>query len=246
MTAATPRGADERSSADTSYFERPERYLHRTYGVRIRAKVVRELLGVLNTQTVLDVGCGNGAVSLPLLGRNNRLTLVDASAAMVALATAAIPAEARDRVVVRQLKLVEAAASLAPHGVVLCMGVLAHVGDWRAAIGQLANLTAVHGRLVLQFTEARSLVSWMSRLRAGMAFRRYGYAVPQLTWADVTAEAARVGLRVQSWKRFSFVFPGMGRLPDAWLYQWENRIGQSILAQRWGGEYIVCFERVSG
>jgi predicted TPR repeat methyltransferase len=75
-------------------FERPERYLDGSrYNIMIRAETVNEFVRGHHYNQILDIGCGDGSISLPLLRVDNRLTLVDVSRAMLAAARGRIPPE---------------------------------------------------------------------------------------------------------------------------------------------------------
>ena len=60
-------------------FEEPEFYLGKPFGVAVRALVVRRLLGHVEGAAVLDIGCGDGSLSLQFASAGNRLTLIDLS-----------------------------------------------------------------------------------------------------------------------------------------------------------------------
>src|SRR5258705_13791450 len=77
-----------------SLFETPDKYFgRREFDIRIRTENVQHFTNALMFDSVLDVGCGNGAISLPLLPRCRRLTLLDFSSKMIALAGQRIPLE---------------------------------------------------------------------------------------------------------------------------------------------------------
>jgi len=69
------------------FFNKTDNYLHKTFGVRVRSKIVNELLGNISNKNILDVGCGNGLISLKY-AKVNKLTLVDISDKMLGLAKA--------------------------------------------------------------------------------------------------------------------------------------------------------------
>src|ERR1039458_272329 len=68
-------------------FERPQRYLDkRRCDIRIRAETVRSFTAGQTFTRVLDVGCGDGSISLPLLSQATRMTLLDLSSGMASIA----------------------------------------------------------------------------------------------------------------------------------------------------------------
>src|SRR5688572_12115819 len=82
-------------------FSRPSAYLDSNPFVARRAAIVASLAGTAAHGGILDVGCGDGSISLPLLETCGSLTLVDASAEMLSLAGTRVPAAFRHKVTLR-------------------------------------------------------------------------------------------------------------------------------------------------
>jgi predicted TPR repeat methyltransferase len=75
-----------------SLFESPQPYLERRrYNINIRAETVQYFLRNREFTRILDIGCGDGSVSIPLLNPQPELTLLDLSANMLSAAQSNIP-----------------------------------------------------------------------------------------------------------------------------------------------------------
>jgi SAM-dependent methyltransferase len=105
--------------------------------------------------TVLDVGAGGGAASLPLAGRATKLVAVDSAAGMLeafreAAAAAGVAAEAV------QGRWPDVAGAVAPADVVVCYDVLYNVPD----LDRFAQALTAHARrrVVVQLGERHPLV----------------------------------------------------------------------------------------
>ena len=112
-----------------SLFESPQPYLdRRRYNIKIRAETVQHFLRNRQFTSVLDVGCGDGSASIPLLNPQRSLTLLDISSKMLSIAQSQVPPNLRANVQVMNQDFL--AANLAPHSfdVIVCLGLLAHVG----------------------------------------------------------------------------------------------------------------------
>jgi SAM-dependent methyltransferase len=152
--------------------------------------------------TVLDVGAGGGAASLPLASVAGRLVAVDESAGMVASFLAAaeaagVPAEAVEG------RWPEVAGRVGPADVVLCHHVLYNVAD----LAPFATALTGHARrrVVAELTERHPLVG------LGPLWRRFhGLDRPTGPGADdAVAALGALGLEVdrQDWEqqeRFGF------------------------------------------
>src|SRR5688572_18013446 len=75
-----------------TFFETPSTYLRSDAHIDLRARAVRDLVGDQHPRRILDVGCGDGRISIQLLRADTRLTLLDGSAAMLARAAERVPA----------------------------------------------------------------------------------------------------------------------------------------------------------
>lgn len=231
-------------SAVRRYFEKPERYLRNDFGVRIRADIVGELARALPPGDVLDAGCGDGRVSAPLLADGRRVTFLDASQPMLDRAKRGVPPELAVAATFVHGTL-ETMGGEPRFALVLLMGVLAHVDSVDGALARAASLTAKGGTLLVQLTDGASLVGRTNyayhRLRERLAPTR-GYLLNRLDVAGVVASAARADLALRRVHRYSFVLPGMMKLPDPLLYELTS------LSRRWplralGGEAIVELEK---
>jgi SAM-dependent methyltransferase len=145
--------------------------------------------------SVLDVGAGGGAASLPLAGAAGKLVAVDESAGMVAAFLAAaeaagVPAEAVEG------RWPEVADRVAPADVVVCHHVLYNVADLAPFVDALTG--HARRRVVAELTERHPLVG------LGPLWRRFhGLDRPTGPSADDAAAALEaLGLRVtrQDWE----------------------------------------------
>lgn len=136
-------------------FDVPEKYLAPFHAeMRLREEAVQHFAGTMQFDHILDVGCGNGTISLPLLPRCRRMTLLDLSSAMLNLARRKIPA---DRV--QDVELINADFNKAELGnrkfdLIICLGALAHVNSPAALIARLSHLAAPGAIIVLKFTDS--------------------------------------------------------------------------------------------
>jgi len=152
--------------------------------------------------TVLDVGAGGGAASLPLAGMAGRLVAVDESPAMVAafLAAAEAAGVAAEGV---EGRWPEVAGRVAPADVVVCHHVLYNVAD----LAPFADALTGHARrrVVAELTDRHPLVG------LGPLWRRF-HDLERPTGPgadDAVAALEALGLRVarQDWEsqdRFGF------------------------------------------
>jgi 2-polyprenyl-3-methyl-5-hydroxy-6-metoxy-1,4-benzoquinol methylase len=136
-------------------FEVPEKYLGpRRYDIRVRVETVQQFTKTLHFDRVLDIGCGDGAISLPLLSRCNRLTLLDLSRSMLDLASSRIPAQRAGDVEVIDGDVMRAGLEPRSYDLICCLGVLAHVDSPAALVAKVAELAKPGAWIILEFTDS--------------------------------------------------------------------------------------------
>lgn len=205
------------------FFDQPSRYLHKTFGIRVRALIARKMLDHVQYKDILDIGCGDGSISLQFLDVDTKLVLLDFSENMLALARQNCPPEHLDNVTFVNQDLLNYTSD-EHFDVVLCFGVLAHVSNIDDSLKKMKNLLRPGGICVLQFTDQGQ---WMARLQWLIySLHRWlsgknGYWVNAITQNDIMASVADNGFQILDAVRYSFLFPGMGRLPDPWLYRYQ-------------------------
>ena len=64
------------------FFEQPDKYLRNRFVIQIRKKIIAGLIEKIKHSNVLDVGCGDGSLTIDLLDKS-RVTFLDASSAML-------------------------------------------------------------------------------------------------------------------------------------------------------------------
>ena len=147
-----------------SFFEDPKRYLRlRGFDVKLRAETVQEMTDGLAFQSALDIGCGDGTISLPLLKAGYRLTLLDLSTGMTRLASSIVPAGLERNVEFVNEDFMK--ANLAPDSfdLVICIGLLAHVDSPADFLTKVGQVLKPGGALILEFSDCNHLTSRVLR-----------------------------------------------------------------------------------
>jgi 2-polyprenyl-3-methyl-5-hydroxy-6-metoxy-1,4-benzoquinol methylase len=228
-----------------AFFESPDQYLSRRFGIRIRAELVRELLGEERGERILDVGCGDGSLSLQLLAQDTTLTLLDISENMLEIAKSRVAPDLADNLSCHNMDFM----SFDPgrtFDIILCIGVLAHVSSVDRTIRKISDLLEPGGRCILQFSDqdralARLEVHY-ARLRQRL-HDHYGYSLNLMTADEVLALASGAGLRYRDSRRYSLLLPGMGKLPAAFLYRYQRMTLKLPLLSRFGTEVVALFDK---
>ncbi len=236
MTSRTP--------SVKTFFDNTDVYLRKSFGVSVRSFVVRSLLGELEGSAILDLGCGDGSISLQYLSPTNRITLVDLSGKMLERAKLKTggPLGRNVEYVNDDFHRITQEENF---DVVLCVGVLAHVASVRETVAKVAEFLKPGGYCLLQLTDAEQVIAkierfWRSKQKT---LQSYGYSINRTTPSQIIHMANQSGLSLVAQRRFSLLFPGMGKLPNRWLYRYQMFTFSSRFLSRHGSEVILLFAK---
>lgn len=222
--------------SSAKYFAEATRYLRRNYWIQMRAEIVRELIGDVRGKRILDLGCGNGAISLPF-SSVNKLVLVDNSAAM--LRAARSQAHTFNSANCQFIEADAGQANLGKFDIVLAIGLLAHVDSIEEALASISAHLVPGGSAVVQFSPCERLLNrlgfWLLRMR-GRGYRA-------MTTNDVLKCAAANGLTPVSERRHLVVLPGMQRVMGRSLIHYDRFVRRHATLAKHGSEMILMLRK---
>jgi SAM-dependent methyltransferase len=219
-----------------AYFSRAEPYLCGNHRIALRAEIVRELIGHPAGKRIIDLGCGNGALSLPL-ARDNDVILVDNSAAMLDAAR-----KLAERLGVDRYETIEADACevhLEAADIVLAVGLLAHVGSSAQVVEAVTRHLKPGGVALLQFSDAGRPLNRIASVLLALRGRRY-----RRTWRkDIFDLVSANGLRVVGERSHLLILPGVHRLMGKALIPFDRFVRRQTLLARNGVDTILLLAR---
>ena len=145
-----------------AHFDNAQYYLSDNANIRIRAEVDKEFIGQKRFYEMIDIGCGSAEISMPHVTSDSRLTLLDVSENMLAVASRRIPPEFEKVVTIINEPFSNVALKKKFYDLVICTGLLAHLEKPFIDLEKMLSLLKVGGTLILQNTDSRHAYSYLN------------------------------------------------------------------------------------
>jgi 2-polyprenyl-3-methyl-5-hydroxy-6-metoxy-1,4-benzoquinol methylase len=193
-------------------FEQPEWYLEsRRFNIRLRCETVQAFVQGCEFVDVLDIGCGNGMMTIPLLNARRRITFLDLSASMLKIARANVPVEFLSQIETINTDFLAAHVEERSYDFINCLGVLAYVEDLEAFLSKLKASLRPGGLLLLECTDAPHFVSALTRVydKIRRSFTRAVVPLVDHSSESILREMNRLGFELCHSYRYSLPLPGI-------------------------------------
>ena len=216
--------------------------------ILIRSNLVKKFLGNLSQTQILDIGCGDGSLSLQYLEGDNSITFVDVSDKMLD--------RVKEQVSVEFLKNVtfvnapfESIIFDKQFDVVLCVGVIAHVASVEELFKKIDKILKPGGVLVLETTPnpypiGKLLFPYycLRNLLLGSGAR---YSKNRLKVAELMKITSSINLTLLQSVRYSFPLPGMSHWPQSIKLKYTLFTLNNSLMSKLGSEHVFHFKRLN-
>jgi ubiquinone/menaquinone biosynthesis C-methylase UbiE len=231
-------------------FENTPHYLkNRGVDIQFRVETVGIFAGDCTSMRLLDIGCGDGSISTPLLKDDVKLTLLDLSTNMLATAAGKVPADLSKNVELRNENFMEASFGPEPFDLIVTVGVMAHVDSPDEFVAKIKSLLRPGGRLIIEFTDSRHFVGEIGRFWGRMKelVAPSLYSTNRLSFGEVSPLFKKHNLKLISTFRYSRIpLPGVDRtLSHDFQFRLAKRLFGKCTSNRnaWlGNEYICLLE----
>lgn len=208
--SAAPVSASTNDQLVRDAFAQPQWYLTKTaFNIRIRLETLRHFLGGGSYPEILDLGCGDGSLSVPLLTAGNQLTLVDRSRTMLDIAAAQVPSARAKQVTYVNDNVVSVPLAPRTFDLVVCVGLLAYIEDLPSFVAKLRSLVKPGGTLILECSDGTHFVrrAFRGYDRVRRIFGASNFDTVQRSSATVCDALAHAGFKQRAAFRYCWVFP---------------------------------------
>lgn len=204
----------DKSKLVKELFEDTELYLTYDYNLQIRKETVLSFTSNLHFKSVLDIPCGNGSISIPLLNQLHKLTLIDISSNMVALAKKNVDETNLNKVEFINKDFFEIDIPEKSYDLVICLGLLAHVNSPEQLLNKLSKIVSPNGYLIIQNTDSSHFYSHLIHLYLGLKriISKSTYKLNKVKASYLENQLLTLGFKKEKQFRYNQSFLGLSNL----------------------------------
>jgi len=209
--------ADRIEKVRTLFDQRAAYLDRRQLDIRLRRETVDRVVQGKQYTEILDIGCGDGSISTPLLNSKCRLTLLDVSPGMLSIARSRVPEELSSRVKFVNQDFLQVPFEENFFDLVICVGVLAHVVSPQDLIAKIASVLKPGGTLILECTNGHHLLDRVNQLSNHLAwlFHPPKYKMNILSATAIRKMAQNHEFKLAGEFRYGLPLPGTRRFYSA-------------------------------
>jgi cyclopropane fatty-acyl-phospholipid synthase-like methyltransferase len=224
------------------FFNNTDNYIRSNVIISFRKLLVKKLLGNFKDKEIIDIGCGNGELSIEYLPENS-ITYLDVSEKMLDVVRNKIPSDLKDKTTFINDDI-NSVPSVKKYDIVLCIGVAAHVYDIENLFLKLSTLIKDGGILLFQYSDYRKFITRLNRLKAKLLNSdSYNYKINQTTSMDIEMHLKNAGFHITAKEPYFPVSPFF--LP----FRQKNRLklvtysNKNRLFRLFGSEIILVLKK---
>jgi ubiquinone/menaquinone biosynthesis C-methylase UbiE len=162
-------------------FERPQWYVtSQAFNIKIRVETIQEFTRNLQPENILDIGCGDGSLSLPLFNESNHITFLDRSKSMLDLVSSRIPSGWANRIALLNMDFMDAHFEEQRFDLIICVGVLAYIADRASFIRKVVSLLRPGGTLIMECSDGAHIYTRVNRLYEAIRVKIGGAEFPTI------------------------------------------------------------------
>ncbi len=240
----------DKSKVVKELFENTDLYLTYDYNLQIRKETVEAFTSGMKFLSVLDMPCGTGAISIPLLDRTEKLTLIDISSNMLSIAKKKISEKYSAKVELVNTDFFEIELPEQSFDLIICLGLLAHVNSPEQLLKKITKLLKPEGLLIIQNTDSGHFYSYLIRIYLGLKniISKQPYKLNSVKANFVKKVLNENNLKKQTCYRYNQSFLGFSNLfsnkKKYNLTRWFFGDSKKNKNASWGSDYTYLFKKV--
>ena len=230
------------------FFDKTDNYLLNSFPtIFLRRLIINEMLPDIDNSEILDIGCGNGMITIPYLD-NNSVTFLDLSKNMLDVAKQNIPKEQIDKATFFNTDI-ENFISRKKYRIIFLIGVLAHVNDVENAISTISKLTEANGICIVQITDFdKALAKFLnlySKVKRRIMMQDHLYQTNIMNRRTIVNLFLKNGYEMADEQRYLPSLPGFRMISQKTKSKYLLRTYNTNMASNFGSELILKFKKTA-
>jgi 2-polyprenyl-3-methyl-5-hydroxy-6-metoxy-1,4-benzoquinol methylase len=226
-----------------SFFAETSIYINNKTIITLRKEIIYSIIGDIKDSSIIDVGCGNGEVSLKFI-HNNKVTFVDLSKEMLDEVAKRI---SHDQTINSSLinSSIEDLPDIGKFNHVICLGVLAHAPNVQAIVNKLKELLSTNGMLYIQFSDHSKILATLLSLKKSLVNRfkkSRSYKTNKTTFNQINKLIKQNNLKIINNISYFPVLPFMRFLPIAKQLHLIKKLSGNRYFSKFGSERILMIQ----
>lgn len=232
---------ESKSGYAKAFFEQSAIYLANRPSIRLRSEIIQNLLGERINCRMLDIGCGDGSLSISYIAENN-ICFLDFSTSMLEHVKKSIPKEFQDHATLLQANVEDHHFSK-KFDIVLCVGVLAHVRDVDKMLSNIESILKPEGLAVFQLSHTDHFYYRLRSFFQSEKKEQYGYSLNKINPDHLIEKVKGLGLNCLKRCKYPVVFPLIGRLGTGFIFFFLKTVYKNKIFQFLASEHVMLFQK---
>lgn len=225
------------------FFNSDNAYLTGNMITELRKQLIFQMLGKVKNKNIIDIGCGNGSVSIPFLSTNN-LTFLDFSINMLKEVGKKVPSELKENYEIFHGDI-ESFQPAIKFDIVLVLGLLAHVENLNAAIKKISEMLKPEGICIVQITDGRTNIAKVSKMfsiiKGFVRKKNIKYKINKLNSDDIMSSFRQNDLHLIEKVTYFSTIPGFRLIPVKFRKDFLFYLNKKEMISKIGSEIIFKF-----
>lgn len=230
----------EKTDKVRAFFNNSSIYLSNRPSIWLRSEIIKKLVGDSKQKSILDIGCGDGSLSLPLV-ENNTVTFLDLSLSMLEEVKKKLPPECHLHIHILHGNFEDLSFS-SEYDIILCIGVLAHVKDVENVILKISQLIRPSGKVLFQISDTRHLYYRFRSLFRSKS-NTYGYSLNKISPEKLQSVAETYGLKIKKYVKYPVAVSMLRILGTKGSFRVLKAIYKIKMLRFLSSEHLIMFER---
>jgi len=229
-----------------AFFNSANAYLTGNMTTEFRKQLITQMLGQIENKKIIDIGCGNGSVSIPFLGTNN-VTFLDFSINMLKEVEKKVPSEFKENYECFHGD-VESFQPVIKFDIAIVLGLLAHVENLNRTVKKISELLKPAGVCIVQITNSQKnitkIINLLSRIKRLISKPNYQYTVNDLNEKGIVHAFGENDLKLIQKKVYLSSFPGFKLIPEKLRKDFLLFLNGKEVISKFGSEMVLKFEKI--